>query len=218
MVHCALWKRNAFKAAPLANTSILTSNCISSNLVYWTYIWNYSKEMCIFYLQKTKTETHIQHAQPSQRKTIIVPQGLVIYIVIGRHISSKQGTLTQWRFVVGPASQTMGKHQTNIGSTSRVCCPGCAVGDPNNPNILIKTNFSVMWGVKMFVFSVFGGFNYAVVYSLWTTDGIGCTLGGTSIRKSIEYHVLVAYTCTLYRYVYVRPLSMLGHYDFFSLF
>ena len=69
----------------------------------------------------------------------------------------------------------------------------------------------------MFVFSVFGGFNYAVVYSFWTTDGIGCTLGGTSIRKSIEYYVLVAYTCTLYRYVYVRPLSILGHYDFFFL-
>ena len=39
----------------------------------------------------------------------------------GMEIPSKHETLTQCCFDVGPTSKTVGQHQSNIGSMSRVC-------------------------------------------------------------------------------------------------
>ena len=49
-------------------------------------------------------------------------QELKIHHELSRGTSSKPETLNQCWFNVGPASKTVGQHQTNIGSTSNACC------------------------------------------------------------------------------------------------
>ena len=44
-----------------------------------------------------------------------------------RALPSKHETLNQCWFDVGPSSPTLGQHQINIGSTSRVCWMGCCI-------------------------------------------------------------------------------------------